>query len=299
MTKSRTPGAEAPKAPGRFLRGAALAVMAFSLVLICGTFVMDRIKGDGPAIKDPPAASAPAGMTDGAASAGLNMDQIPQAMRDALAANEGKTMPPVSEDAMKGMMGTDQMPSEIPQAMYDAMKRRGMKIPDTVTVVPDAPADPHAASASSPEASGASAPAGRSETDPATAAILEMVQAAPHDADILLKAAAMLAKNGRADLAQEQLNHAMVAAPGDARPSRELGRLLAEAGKYDEAAERLAYSVERTPDPEALLLLVHVYRHHLGKPDLARAYALTLKALPVEDAQLKQRIDDELAALQN
>ncbi|MBO4318389.1 MAG: hypothetical protein J5855_08985 [Mailhella sp.] len=298
MADKQTSGSDARKSPGRFTHGAALALMAFSMTLICGMFVMNRIKGDGPAIKDPPAASAPAGMTDGAASAGLNMDQIPQAMRNALAAKDGKTMPPVSEDAMKGMMGTAQMPSEIPQAMYDAMKRRGMTIPDTVTVVPDAPADTPAASAD-PAGAPAQAPAARSEADPATAAILEMVQAAPHDADILLKAAAMLAKNGRADLAQEQLNHAMVAAPGDARPSRELGRMLAEAGRYEEAAERLAYSVERTPDPEALLLLVHVYRHHLGKPDLARAYALTLKSLPVEDAQLKQRIDDELAALQN
>ncbi len=293
MTESQNRNEGAPKTSGRFLSRSALAVMALSLVLVCGSFVMNRIMGNETAAK-----KAPAAVPSGASSDGSNADQIPQAMRDALAANESRKMPPVSDDAVKGMMGAGQMPSEIPQAMYDAMKRRGMEIPDTVTVVPDSTANVQSGSGTAPN-DAAPSPDASPQADPATAAVLEMIKAAPHDVEILLKAASMLAKNGRADLAAEQLNHAMISAPDDARPSRELGRMLAEAGRYEEAAEKLAYSAEREQDPETLLMLVHICRHHLDKPDLAKAYALTLKALPVEDGELKKRIDEELAALQN
>ena len=139
----------------------------------------------------------------------------------------------------------------------------------------------------------------RDTTDPqspqgmAIMALMQKMQADPHNVETLLELSHAFADQGDLDAARDMAERAVIAAPSDYRAPYMLAVLLGKAGKWQDAAAQLERSLSLHDDAAARYSLGVIYRYHLKQEDKARASFEAASQL-CQDPALAPMIEAEL-----
>lgn len=100
--------------------------------------------------------------------------------------------------------------------------------------------------------------------------LMQKMQQDPHNVDLMLEIAQLLAAQGNMDGAKRMLERAALTAPSDPRPPYLSGIQLAQAGQWEDAAQALERSLALRDDARTRYSLGVILRYHLRQEEQAR-----------------------------
>lgn len=154
------------------------------------------------------------------------------------------------------------------------------------------------APASAPAATGA-APQGpgtglAQEQSDALLPLMQELQTNPNNAEALTGIANIFMSAGEWGRAETFLERAILSKPGDIRPRYMLGIARFKQNRPAEAAKTFEELLQIREDPAAMYNLAILYKHHLNRPDEARALLEKALKSPDTDEALAGKIKVEL-----
>lgn len=180
---------------------------------------------------------------------------------------------------------SEQLPTEIPQAMLEALAAQGMNLSDLGLNVEDG---------LTPDNMLSGMPSGMIDA-------LQQMQSQdsgqPTSLDTLLDMVFMFLELSDLTQAQNFANQALVAAPSDPRPYYAQGRIYQAQGLYQQAADIMERSLNLGDSPNTRHDLAQLYAANLGNPAKAIEHLNAAIALPDLDPHLKAHYQEELDAL--